>query len=569
MKKNTRAKIQVVDRMKENGITPNAEVENALAALNKPEFNIAFVGRSQVGKSHSINKLYLENNSLLPEGNGLNTSAVTVKVKKGDRISFIYTNRKEGSTFIINDPVPATIAMFTANENEKQRRELHEIFTDATLEYPSDLLENVTVFDTPGFNDIDPVLLRETTYSLIPKMDAIVMVVTAHELTKDELNFLQRRVLTVGIYNFMILVSCRISDQMGSEGYMRIKNVIQNQLSSIGMSNLPVVLYREDDNGNVMDDEGVSLSHYIIEFARNATEQNRLGKLKYEMVKQLQEMLMKLSVENALYGKNETERSQQRIERIQKLEELKRFMDDLHTQFSTELSNQRKACVENFGKDLGILFSQFIKELKEAVGFSQAQELLDNAESTLMPKIEDIAVDNIEKFHKDVEESIKILKGKVTDNSQKYYDVELGKIDGGFFHKISDIIVVGLDYLLACYFCPGPFLPILGLRWILGLIPVIRNAMPENIAKEIMTRSAMESLEKQKNTLVNDFEKEMEKVQSSIFGQIQTLAEQEIKYQKEYLEKMVGMEQSTGNQDNTDSINQKINVINDLLEQLD
>ena len=148
---------------------------------------------------------------------------------------------KKGSTIIVNDPLPASIAMFTANENEKQRRELHEVFTDVTLEYPSELLENVTVFDTPGINDVDPILLRETSYRLIPEMDAIVMV--APELSKDELHFLQRRVFAVGIYNFMLLVSCLKSDQMGSEGYERVKNVIRNQLADIGMPNIPVVIF--------------------------------------------------------------------------------------------------------------------------------------------------------------------------------------------------------------------------------------------------------------------------------------------------------------------------------------
>lgn len=569
MKESTKVKVQVVDRMKENGINPNEEVEKAFSAISNPEFKIAFVGRSQVGKSHAINKLYLGGSSLLPEGNGLSTSALTVKVEKGDRTSFIYTNREKGSTIIVNDPLPATIAMFTANENEKQRRELHEVFTDVTLEYPSELLENVTVFDTPGINDVDPILLRETTYRLIPEMDAIVMVVLARELSKDELHFLQRRVFAVGIYNFMLLVSCRKSDQMGSEGYERVTNVIRNQLAGIGMPDIPVVLYQEDDNGNVIEDEGVSLSHRIIEFARNATEQNRLGRLKYEITKQLHETLMKLSVENALYGKNEVELRQQKIERIQKLEELRSFMEGIHTEFCGKLTDLREACVKNFKNDLNILFSQFIQELKDAVGFSEAQELLDGSEKILMPKIEDVAVDNISKFYENVEESIKTLKGKVSDHSQRYYDVDLGKVDGGFFQNISDMIVVGLDYLLTGILCPGPFWPILGLRWVLGKIPIIRNVMLENIAKETMTRKVRGSLEEQKNALVHDFEEQMEKVQSSLLEKIQTMLEEEIECEKECLVKLEGKEQAMDNQSNADCINQKINLIKDLLEQLD
>ena len=77
-----------IDKMRELGVEPNNSVLEALRTIRTPHYKVAFIGKFQVGNSHIINKVFLNDEGLLAEGVGLCKTAVTVEINHGDNKQF-------------------------------------------------------------------------------------------------------------------------------------------------------------------------------------------------------------------------------------------------------------------------------------------------------------------------------------------------------------------------------------------------------------------------------------------------------------------------------------------------
>ena len=60
-----------IEKMRELGIEPDNGVMEAFREIRTPHYKVAFIGKFQVGKSHIINKVFLNDENLLAEGVGL------------------------------------------------------------------------------------------------------------------------------------------------------------------------------------------------------------------------------------------------------------------------------------------------------------------------------------------------------------------------------------------------------------------------------------------------------------------------------------------------------------------
>ena len=204
-----------IEKMRELGIEPDNSVMEALREIRTPHYKVAFIGKFQVGKSHIINKVFLNDESLLAEGVGLCKTAVTLEINHGENKQFSYCNGEQIE--VVTNPAGEVIAKATAATDDNERVKLFNNINNAVLTYPNELLQNVSVYDTPGIDDPNEELLRETTYKLLPAMDMAVMVVAPKALSQAELRFLQKKVFSCGISNFMIVVSCKPLDNCSED----------------------------------------------------------------------------------------------------------------------------------------------------------------------------------------------------------------------------------------------------------------------------------------------------------------------------------------------------------------
>ena len=552
-----------IEKMRELGIEPDNGVMEAFREIRTPHYKVAFIGKFQVGKSHIINKVFLNDENLLAEGVGLCKTAVTVEIKHGSGKQFSYCNGEQIE--VVTNPGSEIIAKTTAATDDDERVELFNNIDNAVLTYPNELLQNVSVYDTPGIDDPNEELLRETTYKLLPSMDMAVMVVAPKALSQAELRFLQKKVFSCGIGNFMLVVSCRHADECDDEREELLRNQIRNQLRTIGYNDVPVYFYREDEDGNPID----GLAETVVENAKRFTLSNRCNKLYKAMAAQVSGEIAKLNIVSSVYGKDQAELIRMKSEAIQSLNELRQAMNDLQNEFSVRLAQQGTLCVHGFEADIKAAQERFVARLNDADGLGEAQDILNNADSVLQQELEDIIVTRMHSFY-DVANK---LTNEMKSDFKKRWQERLcpamfREVDGGRVQNWSSGLITLGDYLLTGWLLPGGFFLSIGLRWILGKIPVVKNLMPANLLKDHMIGVAEESLEKQLPLLVAEFGEHIASEQKKISDFIAEANQKEIDRQQSLLDAIAERACNADIEFDAAAVHKKMNELGDFLKQL-
>lgn len=552
-----------IEKMRELGIEPDNGVMEAFREIRTPHYKVAFVGKFQVGKSHIINKVFLNDENLLAEGVGLCKTAVTVEINHGDNTQFSYCNGEQIE--VVTNPGSEIIAKTTAATDDDERVELFNNIDNAVLTYPNELLQNASVYDTPGIDDPNEELLRETTYKLLPAMDMAVMVVAPKALSQAELRFLQKKVFSCGISNFMMVVSCKPMDNCDEDDEELLRNQIQNQLRSIGRTDIPVYFYREDEDGNPIG----GIAKTVVENAKRFTLSNRCNKLYKAMAAQVNGEIAKLNIASSVYGKDQAELIRMKSEAIQSLNELRQAMNDLHNEFSVRLAQQGTLCVHGFEADIKAALERFVARLNDADGLGEAQNILNNADSVLQQELEDIIVTRMHSFY---EVANKLTDEMKSDLKKRWQETlcpaMFREVDGGRVQNWSSGWITFGDYLLTGWLLPGGFFLSIGLRWILGKIPVIKSLMPANLLKDHMIGVAEESLEKQLPLLVAEFSEHIASEQKKISDFIAEANQKEINRQQSLLDAISDKEYKADAEFDAVAVRKKINELSSLLEQL-
>ena len=552
-----------IEKMRELGIEPDNGVMEAFREIRTPHYKVAFVGKFQVGKSHIINKVFLNDEDLLAEGVGLCKTAVTVEINHGDNKQFSYCNGEQIE--VVTNPGSKIIAKATAATDDNERVKLFNNVDNAVLTYPNELLQNVSVYDTPGIDDPNEELLRETTYKLLPAMDMAVMVVAPKALSQTELRFLQKKVFSCGISNFMIVVSCKPMDNCDEDNEELLRNQLQNQLRSIGRTDIPVYFYREDEDGNPID----GLAETVVENAKRFTLSNRCNKLYKAMAAQLSGEITKLNIACNVYGKDQAELIQMKSEAIQALNELRYAMNDLQNEFSVRLAQHGTLCIHGFEADIKAAQERFVARLNDADGLGDAQDILNNADSVLQQELEDIIVSRMHSFYDVANKLANELKSDLKKRWQENLCPAMYReVDGGRVQNWSSGWITFGDYLLTGWLLPGGFFLSIGLRWILGKIPVIKSLMPANLLKDHMIGVAEESLNNQLPHLIEEFGEHIANEQKKICDFIAQANQKEIDHQQNLLNAIADKEYKADAEFDVAAVRKKINELGELLEQL-
>ncbi len=568
MKNNIEQLNNVVTTMTKNGLQPNETVVSCMEQLNNPELKIAFVGKFQTGKSHIINKLFLNGEQLLSEGHGLCMTAVTVAVRHGENRQLSYVNRTEEEVITIQDPEPEEIAPVIAAEKENLRITIAQTIDSVTLDYPNEALKHVTIYDTPGIDDPNPELLRETTYRLLPDADIIVLVVPPTTLSSTELRFLQKKIFAMGMNRFMILISQKPGSLLNDVGLSAIADEIKGQLAHIGKADIPIRLYREEDGIPCLND-GNDIASLILESATAFASTNRYSKAKRAIEKQLREEIYRLGLLNATYCKSQNERQAMKVEALRTLEDMRQALDDLQHDFNARMTLQRNQCNLGFQADVTEIGTTFIQKLNVAEGLAEAQQILNDADDVIGQQIEDAAVARMEQFQKGMLTSFQQLETHLRAHwKNETFDVLIEGVNGGRVQTWDATLLTVSDYIVSMFLLPGGWLMSMGLRFLLGKIPILRNITPTNLLKEHMVNVVRESLESQTQFVCADFKRTLERAQEKIIKALSAESEKEILRQKELLEVLDNQACRDDTAEEAREIQEQLQCVSDCLAQL-
>lgn len=569
MTKNLEMLKALVAEMAANGVQADEKFCEALEIAENPKIKIAIVGKFQAGKSHIINKLFLGENPLLQEGHGMCMSAIPVSITYGDTPNITLLNKKNNEILSISNPDREKIAPLIAAEDDESREEIFNTFENVELRYPNSCLQDVTVLDTPGIDDPNEHLLRETTYKVLPDADVIVMVIEPRSLSKPELAFLQRKVFSTGLNRFMMVISCKPQNLLNEAGLEGIVQSVKGQLASIGKSDIPVYIYSDSDPDCFLDNKTDCLRDKILAFARNYSAENRYSKIARLIEKHLREEMCKLELQSAVFGKNQNELNSMKIKAVERLNEMRSALSEFFNEFEARATVRRNNCQLGFESDLNGIKVEFLKKLHELEDMSDTQEAVALADSILVPRIEDAAVLRINQFQHDIEDVFKVMKKDLHEHwHNQNFSADLGELDGGWIQNWNSLWVTIGDYLVSMFVLPGGWFRSLGLRFILGKIPVVKELMPTNLLTSHLIDVAGESLTKHLEHISSDFKEELSALQGKIADFLREEGEKEISHQQLILETIRTQEETADTQTHIMDIQSRIGMITCMLERL-
>ncbi|MCL2645923.1 MAG: dynamin family protein [Phycisphaerales bacterium] len=562
--------MKMVEAIRQAGLELPAELREELNNLQNPVYNLAFVGRFQVGKTTAINRVVLKSEVLLKEGIGLCTTAVATKVQYGEKPQLtvipwvkrtetmtqdgqsvqVETKDGPGTPVTIDNPTKEEIARYTTANTEAERLVLAENTYSVELTWPAESLKKYILIDTPGVDDTNTALLDATTYRIVPSADVAILVVGASSMTEHERNFLRSRILDAGISRMMILVSYQADkDRKSPEVRGQILDQIRADLRLIGRENIPVRMFCYDPKvqGDILNTPE-SIEKAIVEFADANAAAGRIEKLHYLLQRQLVLHATTLSAQIAMVGKSVADRKALREKFDAAAIDLRQKYDTLSDRFSMDTRRLQRKAGDRLTNACETIGDDYIKGFEDCNTLTEAHGRLSNAENLMKRPFEDAITNVCQEIR---EEIARILQGynaelaKAADGIRTVMQVDM-HVNGGWLAKFNPNLVVLADYALSLFVLPGSIVSDVIIRFLAGKIPFIKKFVPANIIKNMMVSTISKSVKQQIAEIGDNLRVQLgetfERVEQSIKQEFASLYLKEVQPMQEAVERAEAQE---------------------------
>lgn len=402
--------------------------------LENPKYDIAVVGKYQVGKSTLINKVFLSDNPILIEGQGLCTTSVATNIMYGDAEKLeIYKWSDKNEELLANTvmgPTKDDIVKLTTCEDPNLRTNLASSISKVCVYAPDEMLKQYTIIDTPGVDDPNEELLINTTYRVIPNSDVAVLVVAPKQLDEIEINLLRNKLFTQGVSKIVVLVSynpegttCKSAEQRKS-----IQDAISAQLQNHGLE-VNVSMYCYDESCTDILCNAEQIRNFLDQFLAKNAYVGRENKAAFIVKNELENLVLELSIKLKLIDKEEADKEKFK-EKVK--QNIRKFQETCETSFMNFENNVTNLKHQYIGKYKGVV-SRFIDEAKNNVNAAQntneltiAVNKLNREKNELATKFEEISSG----LYKDIEPIILNL-GDEGIKVSKASDVNLDELEIG------------------------------------------------------------------------------------------------------------------------------------------
>ena len=507
-----------VQTARKHGFNPpealNAEVGN----LANPKYRVAVVGKYQVGKSTLINHVFLKDNPILLEGDGLCTTSVTTEVEYGQTPRLeVYnwtdsTKSEEVLDTTTDNPTKENLESATVGED---RVALANKVSKVKVFTPNEGLKQYTILDTPGIDDPNQEILQNTTYRIIPTCDLAILVVEPQMLDQATLGLLRKNIIRDGIARLMVLISYRPENHQNEDMRMQIIANIKAQLANIGKENIPVEMYCFDETVEdilcTVDQISLCISSFLMNNALAGRQEHVATHLRAFLDNCLLDIASKLKAAGQTAADNAELASKVQAQLAEIKEKSKEVQFDLKHEFE---GIKRSANTMVQAKVAGV-FLELKQELQKAPTLTSVQELLKNADQALKIKLTDVVNDCASKVEVDVRTTL-LAKEKAFGNVALEWDNFLQdklNVDGGFMAKIPSILLEIADIIALDIILPGGIFIAFIAKLCQRIIPILKQLVLGNAVKTFLLRKAEASLNELQNKTIVDIQ---EKISSGL-----------------------------------------------------
>ncbi|NET45443.1 DUF1822 family protein [Okeania sp. SIO2B3] len=196
-------------------------IDRVLNNLQTQSFSIAVVGEFNRGKSTFINALLGQ--EILPS-DVLPTTAAINRVIFGLTPSVKVVFKDGLETEVPIQGLKQYVTKLTV-ESEKKAISIQEVIIQHNIEY---CRNNIEIFDTPGLND--EANMAEVTFSILPQVDAAIMVISAQSpFSQSEKDFLENKLLSSDLGRVIFIVNGL--DYFSRSDADRIINYTKNKIT--------------------------------------------------------------------------------------------------------------------------------------------------------------------------------------------------------------------------------------------------------------------------------------------------------------------------------------------------
>ena len=466
------------------GFTVPPALDKEIADLANPLYRVAVVGRYQVGKSTLINRVFLRNNPILTEGNGLATTAAGTETSWGPSRSMKVYDWDNNCIKTIDDPTADDVREWTVGTAGAREALINKVGKVCITE-PNDGLKSYTILDTPGVDDPDVSLLIKTTYNIIPSADAAILVTEPKQLGTREIELLQNKLLANGISRLMVMISYNPKQyDMTAKQRADIVETIKAQLTNAGVKNVPVFMLSYDPELNDTLNTPEKINTAILQYLDTNVQPGREDRVVAHVKKFLGDCVEALKVRIAAAGMSAEKRSAQILE----LDARRKEMEEKFAKISSRLNDDFYDIANRHSLELKTKSSQFFKDACETINNAKditgMKENIDSLNENLQKSLADLILDQAE----DMKEDIRVALAKRIPEAEigrtATPDVDLGGIvfDGGFFAKIPNWVYEIINIAVVTFLTPGGVFWGAIFRGIQTKIPVLKGLTVQNLA---------------------------------------------------------------------------------------
>ena len=489
------------------GFTVPPALDKEIADLANPQYRVAVVGRYQVGKSTLINRVFLRNNQILTEGNGLATTAAGTETSWGPSRSMKVYDWDNNCIKTIDDPTADDVREWTVGAAGAREALINKVGKVCITE-PNDGLKSYTILDTPGVDDPDVSLLIKTTYNIIPSADAAILVTEPRMLDTREIELLQNKLVANGISRLMVMISYNPKQAMTAKRRADIVETIKAMLNNAGVKNVPVYMFSFDPELEDTLNTPEKINTAILQYLDANVQPGREDRVVAHVKKFLGDCVEALKVRIAAAGMSAEKRSAQILE----LDAQRKEMEDKFAKISSRLNDDFFGIANRHSLDLKTKSSQIFKDARatidKAADITELKKIIDSLNENLQKSLADLLLAQTA----DMKEEIRVAVAKRIPEMEigrpKTPDTNLGDIvfDPGFFAKIPNWIyelinIVGVDFLL-----PGGFIWGTIFRIIQTKIPFLKDLTLQNLALTLMKNNIISAIDTASQELTDNID---------------------------------------------------------------
>ena len=392
---------------KKHGFTPDAALEAEVANLENPQYRIAVVGKFQVGKSTLINKVFLQDNPILWEGDGICTTSVTTEVQYGPTPRMeVYRWKDAAKTEEVLDksvdnPTAEDLKAVTVGSD---RVALADTVSRVKLFSPNEGLKGYTILDTPGLDDPNPEILMNTTYRIIPGCDLAILVADAKMLDEVELDLLRNKLIAEGITKLMVMLSYRPKSDKSETMRKDILSEVKAKLGGIDRKDVPVEMYCFDESVGDILCSRAKIEGVIRDFLKNNALAGRESRVATHLRRFLDNCQVELAAKIKAAGQSNEENRRLSAEIEAKLAEIRKKNERALSEIKDIFKRNKPSEFKVRGK-ISPVFSKFIADL-EASDLGAVKEKLESAPKILHAELVPALTEYTDEIAKDLRREV-------------------------------------------------------------------------------------------------------------------------------------------------------------------